>query len=46
MDRRQHPNVLDVKLFWAADFDTDHYLVVVNLLGDNMNSVKKNENCV
>jgi endonuclease/exonuclease/phosphatase family metal-dependent hydrolase len=31
VDRRRHPSVLDVRSFKAADCDTDHYLVVVNV---------------
>jgi hypothetical protein len=28
MNRRRHANILDVRSFRAADYDTDHYLVV------------------
>jgi endonuclease/exonuclease/phosphatase family metal-dependent hydrolase len=31
VDRRRHSNVLDVRTFRAADCDSDHYLVVVNI---------------
>jgi endonuclease/exonuclease/phosphatase family metal-dependent hydrolase len=31
VDRRRHSNVLDIQSFRAADCDSDHYLVVVNL---------------
>jgi exonuclease III len=31
VDRRRHSNVLDVRLFRAADCDTDHYLVVAKV---------------
>jgi hypothetical protein len=31
VDRRRHSNVLDVRSFRAADFYTDHYLVVENV---------------
>jgi endonuclease/exonuclease/phosphatase family metal-dependent hydrolase len=31
VDRRKHPNVLDVPSFRAADCDTDHYLVVAKV---------------
>jgi hypothetical protein len=31
IDGRQHSSVLDVKLFWGAECDTDHYLVVVRV---------------
>jgi hypothetical protein len=30
-DRRWHSNILDVRSFWAADCDTDHYLVVAKV---------------
>jgi hypothetical protein len=29
--RRRHSNVLDVRSFRAADYDTDHYLVLVKV---------------
>jgi hypothetical protein len=28
IDRRRHSSILDVRSFRAADYDTDHYLVV------------------
>jgi endonuclease/exonuclease/phosphatase family metal-dependent hydrolase len=28
VDRRRHSNILDVRSYRAADYDTDHYLVV------------------
>jgi hypothetical protein len=31
MDRRQHSSILDVRPFRAADYDTDHYLVVTKI---------------
>jgi hypothetical protein len=31
MDRRRHSSVFDVQSFRAADFDTDHYLVVAKV---------------
>jgi hypothetical protein len=31
VDRRRHLNVLDVRSFWAADCDSDHYLVVAKV---------------
>jgi hypothetical protein len=31
VDRRRHSNVLDVRSFWAADCDNDHYLVVAKV---------------
>jgi hypothetical protein len=31
VDSRRHSNVLDVRLFRAADCDSDHYLVVANV---------------
>jgi hypothetical protein len=31
IDRRWHSSILDVQLFWAADCDTDHYLVVAKV---------------
>jgi hypothetical protein len=31
VDRRRHSNVLDVRLFRAADCDSDHYLVVAKV---------------
>jgi hypothetical protein len=30
--RRRHSSVLDVRSFWAADCDTDHYLVVEKVM--------------
>jgi hypothetical protein len=27
IDRRRHSVILDVRLFWAADWNTDHYLM-------------------
>jgi hypothetical protein len=33
-DRRRHSSALDVRLFRAADCDTDYYLVVENLVRD------------
>jgi hypothetical protein len=30
-DRRRHLSILDVISFRAADFDTDHYLVVAKI---------------
>jgi hypothetical protein len=32
VDRGRHLNVIDVRSFSAADCDTDHYLVVANLI--------------
>jgi endonuclease/exonuclease/phosphatase family metal-dependent hydrolase len=29
--RRRHSNVLDIRLFRAADCDTDHYLVLIEV---------------
>jgi hypothetical protein len=34
MDRRRNSNILDLQSFWAADCDTDHYLVVAKLEKD------------
>jgi hypothetical protein len=31
IDRRRHSSILDVRLFRAADCDTDHYLVVAKV---------------
>jgi hypothetical protein len=31
IDKRQHSNILDVRSFRGADFDTNHYLVVAKL---------------
>jgi hypothetical protein len=31
VDRQRHSNVLDVRSFWAADCDSDHYLMVVKV---------------
>jgi hypothetical protein len=31
VDRRRHSNVLDVRSFRAADYDSDHYLVVAKV---------------
>jgi hypothetical protein len=31
VDRRRHSNVLDVRSFRAADYDTDHYLVLAKV---------------
>jgi len=31
IDRRWHSSMLDVRPFRAADFDTDHYMVVPKL---------------
>jgi hypothetical protein len=31
IDKRRHSNILDVRSFRGADFDTDHYLVVAKL---------------
>jgi hypothetical protein len=31
IDRRKHSSVLHVRSFRAADYDTDHYLVVVKI---------------
>jgi hypothetical protein len=31
IDRRRHSSVLDVRSFRAADFNTDHYLVVAKI---------------
>jgi endonuclease/exonuclease/phosphatase family metal-dependent hydrolase len=31
VDRRRHSSVIDVRSFRAADFDTDHYLVVAKV---------------
>jgi hypothetical protein len=31
IDRRRHSSILDVRSFWAADCDTDHYLVVAKV---------------
>jgi endonuclease/exonuclease/phosphatase family metal-dependent hydrolase len=31
IDRRRHSNVLDVRSFWTADCDSDHYLVVAKV---------------
>jgi hypothetical protein len=31
VDRRRHPNILDVQSYKAADCDTDHYLVVAKV---------------
>jgi hypothetical protein len=31
VDRRSHSNILDVRSYRAADFDTDHYLVVAKV---------------
>jgi hypothetical protein len=33
VDRRRNSNVLDVRLFRAADCDSDHYLVVAKVKG-------------
>jgi len=32
IDRRRHSSILDVRSFRGADCDTDHYLVVENLV--------------
>jgi hypothetical protein len=32
IDRRRHENVLDIRSFWAADRDSDHYLVVAKVM--------------
>jgi hypothetical protein len=32
IDRQRHSSILDVRSFRAADFDTYHYLVVVNVM--------------
>jgi hypothetical protein len=34
VDRRRHSNLLDVLLFWAADYDNGRYLVVPNFWRD------------
>jgi hypothetical protein len=31
VDRGRHPNVLDIRSFRAADYDTDYYLVVAKV---------------
>jgi endonuclease/exonuclease/phosphatase family metal-dependent hydrolase len=31
VDRRRHSNILDVRSYRAADYNTDHYLVVVKI---------------
>jgi hypothetical protein len=31
IDRRRHSSILDVRSFRAADFDTDHYLMVAKV---------------
>jgi hypothetical protein len=31
IDKRRHSNILDVRSFRGADYDTDHYLVVEKL---------------
>jgi hypothetical protein len=31
IDRRWQTNILDVRSFWGADCDTDHYLVVAKV---------------
>ena len=31
IDRRWHSNVLDVRSFWGAECDTDHYLVIAKV---------------
>ena len=31
IDRRRHSNILDVRSFRGADYDTDYYLVVAKL---------------
>jgi hypothetical protein len=31
IDRRQHSNVLDIRMFRGADCDTDHYLMVAKV---------------
>jgi hypothetical protein len=31
VDRQRHSNVVDVRLLRAADFDSDHYLVVAKV---------------
>jgi len=33
LDRRWHLSILDVRSFWGADCDTDHYLVFVEVKG-------------
>jgi hypothetical protein len=31
IDRRRHSSILDIRSFWAADCDTDYYLVVAKV---------------
>ena len=31
IDRRWHSSIPDVRSFWGADYDTDHYLVVAKV---------------
>jgi hypothetical protein len=33
IDRRRHSSIFDVRSFRAADYDTDHYLVVAEVRG-------------
>jgi hypothetical protein len=40
IDSRRHSSALDIRSFRAADYDTDHYLVVANL-GRGWQWVKK-----
>jgi hypothetical protein len=35
IDKRRHSNILDVRYFRGADCDTDHYLVVAKIEGEN-----------